>query len=426
MQRGNMSNQILEGHSILAAALQKYYSALKSLSEFGASGNFFDDVSSLDRFFSEFRNITFVIQKGLKTEEDKQKYKILRDKYLVGETLKWFVDSRNLTTKEKPFPLKKELIIKIFHKNRTIVLRNECLIVNLDESFEGSLQIIRKEFMEKYGLVEINISTTIVFKEEDVEIDLYPKLMLGITQMNAFINELKEVFPCNCEKCNSLSEFLNQALLSVHEKEIGFVNDYTINHETIFGERMEVCFTDKNKNIIFLSKQRLSITNTFFDEGNGDSLQIFKKFIIMHVLIYQGQHHNIMPVFMILYADKTFKILPFSSNIKATFYRKMNEITEDENFDDIIAVFYCGEYYGFDEDQIPEISDKIYSERICVAKIEMLAFTMIPREGIQQTISFDTKLIDDMQYVKDMINDCSSYVETDLDWIKPIKEKLQK
>ena len=53
----------MENHEILAPALQKFYSALKSLDEFGRDGNFFDDVSNLDKFFSEFRNITFVIQK---------------------------------------------------------------------------------------------------------------------------------------------------------------------------------------------------------------------------------------------------------------------------------------------------------------------------------------------------------------------------
>ena len=66
-------------HDIIFPALQKYYSALKSLNDFGQSGNFFADVSSLDTFFSEFRNITFVIQKGLKTIENKKIYKDNRD-----------------------------------------------------------------------------------------------------------------------------------------------------------------------------------------------------------------------------------------------------------------------------------------------------------------------------------------------------------
>ena len=99
----------MENHAILEAALQKYYSALKSLDEFGKYGDFFNDVSNLDKFFSEFRNITFVIQKNLKLEENKKIYEELREHFLVGDTLKWFVDARNKTTKENPFDLKKEL-----------------------------------------------------------------------------------------------------------------------------------------------------------------------------------------------------------------------------------------------------------------------------------------------------------------------------
>lgn len=59
----------MDNHSIIFPALQKYYSALKSLDDFGCHGNFFDDVSHLDTFFSEFRNITFVVQKELKTKD---------------------------------------------------------------------------------------------------------------------------------------------------------------------------------------------------------------------------------------------------------------------------------------------------------------------------------------------------------------------
>lgn len=97
----------MEAHEILAPALQKYYSALKSLYDFGQQGDFFDDVSNLDKFFSEFRNITFVIQKAVGTEENREIYSQLRTKYLAGEISKWFVDERNKTTKERPFDLKK-------------------------------------------------------------------------------------------------------------------------------------------------------------------------------------------------------------------------------------------------------------------------------------------------------------------------------
>lgn len=101
-------------HEIVSVMLQKFYSALKSLEEFGANGDFYDDVSSLDKFFSEFRSITFVLQKHLKTEENKKIYNELCDSLLKTDNLKWFVDIRNEVVHETPFQLKKELSLDIY------------------------------------------------------------------------------------------------------------------------------------------------------------------------------------------------------------------------------------------------------------------------------------------------------------------------
>lgn len=127
----------MENHEILAPALQKFYSALKSLDEFGRYGNFFDDVSNLDKFFSEFRNVTFVIQKNLKTEENKKTYVGLRDSFLAGDTLKWFIDTRNKTTKERPFELKKELVIDLYLPNGLYTLKDSRLVVDVDAASDG-------------------------------------------------------------------------------------------------------------------------------------------------------------------------------------------------------------------------------------------------------------------------------------------------
>ena len=49
----------------LFPALQKYYSALNSLERFNKEANFFDNISALDSFFSEYRNVRFVLQKSI-------------------------------------------------------------------------------------------------------------------------------------------------------------------------------------------------------------------------------------------------------------------------------------------------------------------------------------------------------------------------
>lgn len=48
--------------NLLVPAAQKLYSALSSLERFSKHNDFFDNISSLDSFLSEYRNVTFVIQ----------------------------------------------------------------------------------------------------------------------------------------------------------------------------------------------------------------------------------------------------------------------------------------------------------------------------------------------------------------------------
>ena len=174
----------MSNHEILGPALQKYYSALKSLYDFGQHGDFFDDVSNLDKFFSEFRNITFVVQKGVGTEENKAIYAKLRSEYLVGEISKWFVDTRNKTTKEKPFDLTKELSLDLYLPGGVLSLKDSRLVVNFEDSFSDALEFIRTAFLDGFGLKEIFFSAKILFSEAGSEVDLYPKIKCGLTQMH--------------------------------------------------------------------------------------------------------------------------------------------------------------------------------------------------------------------------------------------------
>ena len=97
---------------LLYPAFLKFYSALSSLERFHKEKSFFENISSLDTFFSEFRNVTFVLQKSLAHTDYKLLYENLRDKYFSG--LKWFVDTRNETTKQHPFELIKKIEITAY------------------------------------------------------------------------------------------------------------------------------------------------------------------------------------------------------------------------------------------------------------------------------------------------------------------------
>lgn len=48
---------------LFSNALQKFYSAFENLKNFSINNDIVDNISAIDCFFSEFRNITFVLQK---------------------------------------------------------------------------------------------------------------------------------------------------------------------------------------------------------------------------------------------------------------------------------------------------------------------------------------------------------------------------
>ena len=95
-------------------ALQKFYSALKNLNNFSTNNDIIDNISALDCFFSEFRNITFVLQKDFKDNNLSEEYEKLNLKYLKNDNMKWFINKRNSTTKQAPISLEKNIIIEIY------------------------------------------------------------------------------------------------------------------------------------------------------------------------------------------------------------------------------------------------------------------------------------------------------------------------
>ena len=67
---------------ILYTAYQKFYSALNCLERFDKEKDFFENISNIDGFFSEFRNVTFVLQKAIAHTEYAALYEENRNKYL--------------------------------------------------------------------------------------------------------------------------------------------------------------------------------------------------------------------------------------------------------------------------------------------------------------------------------------------------------
>lgn len=420
----------MDNHEILSPALQKFYSALKSLDEFGKNGDFFDDVSNLDKFFSEFRNITFVIQKSLKTDENKKVYSELRDTLLSGDILRWFVNTRNKTTKEKPFELKKELTIDLYLPNGLYTLKDSRLVVDVDESFNEALKYICFVCFEKLELVEVFFTSRITFREANGSVDLYPKIRDGIAQMNQFLEKIGEYFPCDCELCHALKEKIEILLRNIQFKELNFTSDYTLElgKEAVEGESAAMCFSMGDSKFTPFSELRVSLDNSIYGKFKGCLRQLFLKFVSMHTVIFRMQEHSIMPVFMLVYNDQTYRMIPFVSTTKATFYRTSLEVIGLPDFDEVSAVFYCGEYYLYDVAQLEEINNKLYSDRIHNAKKEILSFVMIAKDGGEMEINLDESCIEDIQYISEQFRQAEWHKADDtalFDWLNPIRLKLK-
>ena len=71
---------------LLLSAYQKLYAALASLERFGKGQDLYDNIACIDNFLSEYRNVTFVLQKSLAHTDYLLLYENLRDKYLRNAT----------------------------------------------------------------------------------------------------------------------------------------------------------------------------------------------------------------------------------------------------------------------------------------------------------------------------------------------------
>lgn len=282
--------------------------------------------------------------------------------------------------------------------------------------------------MEKLQMVELFFSAKVLFSEEGQEIDLYPRIKAGIEQMNDFLDEFQKSFPCNCATCYSIKTQITKTYQNVAAKEIKFVNDYTFEKELVRGEQAEL-YISRSKDAHFsrISEVRATLDNPLYTDAQGCIVDLFKCFASNHIVVYQMQDHEIMPVFMIIYSDNTCRTIPFVATTKATYYRKVQEIVNTYDFKDIDAIFYCGEYYAYNPDEFSEVNQKSYSERILLAEREILSFSLLAKGGGEMTITFDTRKIDDIEYVVEQINNADWEKDASpptLYWLNPIRQKL--
>lgn len=392
---------------LLYPALHKFYSALSSLEKFEKGSNFFDNISHLDNFFSEYRNITFVLQKSLAKTEFSSVYEQLRDKYLINDVGKWFVGKRNNIIKEQPFDLEKRIVINIYSGKSIYTLPELIFTIENDVDFSSIVESLRESFLNS-GQIEVFFSVEFIFYERGQTKDLYDNFILGITQMKHLLSGMQKVLNEDCVLSQELEKRIDKMNFYRVPKDFLFADDYVFNCKNEKFEKVSrIALTAGNGN------HRAPIENLNHFKPDGD---ILSKFELMHLVIFQMQN-KLMPTCMIVYSDNTFELISFECSIKTTVYRKFNEIAKQIEKDNIVNILFVTEMYTYSVNDVINLDSK---ERVKHAKNEILSFFMIDNQLSIKSRSYDTKKINDFKYIASIMH--ADSIEQELPaFMNPVK-----
>lgn len=395
--------------NILVPAAQKLYSALSSLERFSKHNDFFDNISSLDSFLSEYRNVTFVIQKSLAHTDLFRLYEETRDKFLSGDLGKWLVNKRNEVLKEHPFKLQKEVIVTIYDSLSTLRMVSEKFTAEDDADYASLIESLR-QFLNSRDRVETSFSVEFVYKEIDTDDNLFNKLLTGVSNMYEFLIALNQKIGDDSALFRSIMDKIkNLNIIRVNTTDL-FVDDYVYyskddNFER--GSRIELRlpkFRLPANKMFELHGLDISL-DTFDITVINDTHEIFLKTILLHAFLYSQQNKHIMDTIILIYDDNSLEIqCPFDTTIRTTAYRKINEIADFiiESKGSIKAVIVINEMWSYPNNE--EVLRKDYRERIATEKpISLFACHMVESSLDTHTYQFESDKVDSFAYVMDIL-----------------------
>lgn len=395
--------------------LQKLFNSLKALDSLNDKDDLIQNIANIDSFFSEFRNITFVAQKNLRTLKQKKIYEKNRKDYLINQKMKWFVDQRNKVTKENPFNLEKDFVV-YFYTKKEVVIKHFKSTLNKEFNRENILSTFVNSLRKKPASTYF-FTIKLVFLENSKEVDIYKEIIYGIKQMILFVKSLQKDIPCNCDRCKLINKRVSELLQFILNKEITFIWDCEFKDGKLtHAERIELSFGENDSDFME-NKIRCPLKNSFFDKDTTTSSldsklpQLFFDFSVFHLVIYQKQNSSILPVFMIIYSDDTYILWPFGSTIKTTFFRISYEISQIISTKEIIAVFFAGEY-SFREEKVNTSPDKIF---VC---------SMIDNKIQEKSVIFNSNRVNDMTYCKERFSKNEKFHQPIFVYIKKEFKKL--
>ena len=361
---------------LLLPAYQKLYAALQSLERFCKGQDLFANITCIDSFLSEFRNITFVLQKSLAHTEFIYVYESLRDKYLKNEDCSWLVEKRNQVTKEEPFRLEKLLNITLYLPNGAGVFLTDSYTIEDEEDYSSIIEMVKRA-IEGIPSIEVFFSVEFIYREIGSERNLFSTIDHGVDAIIALLKELNKTIGGEISKTR---ELVLEKIKGLHfhrlPKDYWFIDDYVFyrqDHVFEKGARCEMVMPYNPESSYKNLCNMVGIKN----EGNYIE-ESFRAFELMHIATFTMQK-KLMPTIMTLKEDGSIALVSYDASIKTTTYRKINEIARDIiNGAPIAAVFHVSEMVLYND---PEAYNQDYSYRSQGEHIDLLSFNMVTKKG---------------------------------------------
>ena len=389
---------------ILQPAYQKFYSSLININRFRLENQLFENISYLDNFFTEFRNITFVLYKSLPEGSNNSVYKKLSKKYFSKPEMKWVVDKRNAETHENPTSFSRIFIIEIYGISSIIKKRSFMY----DDEYHPQEDIMKEILSILSSIeedIEINFSVRhlIVDDKDTTNIDMLSLIREGVNTMWEFLKEMRMNLDENLSSIGKLEKEIITLVSSILHNDILFTIDYVYD---VKNQKTQAA--TRGIAIYDLGKKTRSLKDTHFDylgkPINIDSnLDLYRWFIVLHLAMYKSGARDLMSTFFIIFNDKTFLIQPYFSTLRSTTYRMINEIAEMVENGNIRAVIYLWEGICYSSDQWNLISNLTHENRKKYSTKEGVQIELLS-ERMVRTVSFNPEQLNDESYISNILN----------------------
>ena len=382
---------------LLYPAYQKFYSAIRNLEQFEKEGNFFDNISSLDGFLTEYRSITFVMQKSLAHTSYINKYNELINLDILDS---WLNKQRIKSVHQHPTEFNKEIKITVYFPDFELPVGEYVCTLETDKPLNTVLDGI-KDFFAKINPIEIFFSANFSFVEKDTGENFLQKISSAINAMKLFMELMEKEICENCILCEQLKAKINESKFSLLP-----VDFYTINDYVYFPQKNQFVKADKLALVLNGSPIPTKSPLSGLNKVSSDSkLSYFEKFILLNAKIGTT---DLMPTIVSVYDDDTFSIDTYHSSIKTVTYRKLNETAKNISSGKIKEIYFMMTYLTCEVEYLALPS----CERQANATSEYLAFMMVDCSLNQKECIFDKVQLKD---TKNILNHVKINLKNKLD-----------